>query len=190
MNPFLFCGDKRETVSNCQREKPLPLTGCSFVYLRRAPRRRKLRIARLRASARARSLRCSAFPHATRLCWARAGTPILLSPRLPQALRRSLFRVPPRFGSAPTALQYAPTQRQRSKDAGPYDYGIPTLRNASAGNTAGKHEVPHRRLSLYGSLKPFLSFHKRKERNGFKTLLLARQKRKSGVGKRSYAISS
>ena len=59
-------------------------------------------------------------------------------------------------------------KRKRSKNTGLCSFGMPTPRSADGGKTAGEGESPHRRLSLYGRLKPFLSFRKRKERNGFK----------------------
>ena len=70
-------------------------------------------------------------------------------------------------------------ERKRSKSTGQCIYGMTTRQRADGGNTTGKRKVQHQRVSLYGSLKPFLSFRKRKERNGFKkrSFIATREKR-------------
>ena len=186
----MSCQKRKHGFRLPQKRKALSFTGSVFFYLRRAPRRRKLRIARLRASARARSRRCSAFPHATRLRWARAGAPHFALPSFsagaPQEFvsRSTLFRQCACGGTLRRpSMQRASgartlghvvkrdnrqRKRKRSKETEQCVYGIPTLRDADLGGMAGERRSHHRRLSLYGSLKPFLSFRKRKERNGFK----------------------
>ena len=149
LKPFLFCGDKREMVSNFRREKrrwrlwPSPVVLLRFAF-------HDLGV--------------------SKIAW-----PGVL---IPLALREYFCFVSvvclPRCNSHPH-------KRKRSKNGEPCIYGMPTPRKADVGNTAGERESQHQRLSLYGSLKPFLSFRKRKERNGFEKASFCRRKREKAV---------
>ena len=127
----LFVLPKRETVSNCQREKALPFTG-SVSSISGA----KYRMALSSSS---------------------AGAPRLLA-QCSTSFRQCACRVAISAGVSGSG----------AKTPSNTGLGTPKRQIADGNKTTGGGECHHQRLSLYGRLKPFLSFRKRKERNGFK----------------------